>query len=256
MKEILQYSEIKFILLVILILIVEILILKALKKYNGKLSYVVTPFSFLLINVIGVGFYFFCLENSPLAIDNKISLIETVIAFISVIIVFWGGYIAIQQLTVSAQANQESSQNNKLSSFQFMIAILQEDKARQSRKKVFSIYNETTREILPMIQWTEEQKDAVHYALTKIDEVGLLVKYNLLDYKFLEGWYYTIYKILFIGKELKEKEEELYSHRVSDRISRESNYYLGIAELLKKKDTNIDYDFENKSDNRKEINNI
>ena len=76
-----------------------------------------------------------------------------------------------------------------------------------------------------------------------------MVKYGLLDYEFLEGWTYSIYKCIYILKDYKDSEEFRYYYKIKGTDEKRSNYYLGINELINRRNTNIVYDYEENSYN-------
>lgn len=179
-------------------------------------------------------------------IDAQISFIEIVLTVVSLLIVIWGGYTAVKQLQISAAASKETAQSNKLAAFQCMIGILQKEAARERRARIFALFDDENRRLRePDVEkWSAETRKDVHDTLAEFDQIGLMVKYGLLDYEFLEGWDYTIYKILHIARGLQEQEEKKYVHRIktSSGTELQSHYYLGVAELRSRKTHEFDFE--------------
>ena len=186
--------------------------------------------------------------NRPLQLyTDQISFIEIVLTVVSLLLIIWGGYTAVKQLQISATASRETAQSNKLASFQCMLGILQKESARERRGRIFRMFDDQTRRLREpdAEKWSAENRKDVHDTLAEFDQIGLMVKYGLLDYEFLEGWDYTIYKILHIARALQEKEEQKYVHRISTDSGTEfkSSYYLGVAELRRLKKHEFDFEF-------------
>lgn len=200
-----------------------------------------TCFIFVLL------FHFWHCNRPWEPVDTQISFIEIVLTAVSLLIVIWGGYTAVKQLQISAAASRETAQSNKLAAFQCMIGILQKETARERRARIFRLFDDQTLSLKePDVEkWSAETRKDVHDTLADLDQIGLMVKYGLLDYEFLEGWDYTIYKILHIAKGLREKEEKRYVHRITapdGTTEHQSYYYLGIAELLRLKRHKFDFE--------------
>lgn len=180
-------------------------------------------------------------------IDTQISFIEIVLTVVSLLIVIWGGYTAVKQLQISAAASKETAQSNKLAAFQCMLGILQKEAARERRARIFALFDDENRRLREpdVDKWNAETRKDVHDTLAEFDQIGLMVKYGLLDYEFLEGWDYTIYKILHIARGLQEQEEKKYVHRIktSSGTELQSHYYLGVAELRSRKTHEFDFEF-------------
>lgn len=209
------------------------------------------PVSTTLMLIVGcsvfVLLFHFWHSNRPwVFIDTQISLIEIVLTVVSLLIVVWGGYTAVKQLQISAAASRETAQSNKLTAFQCMLGILQKESARERRMRIYALFDDQNRRLRePDVEkWSAEARQDVHDALAELDQIGLMVKYGLLDYEFLEGWDYTIYKILHIAREQQQYEEKKYVHRIrtSSGTECQSNYYLGIAELRRRKSHEFDFD--------------
>lgn len=177
-------------------------------------------------------------------IDAQISFIEVIIGVLSLLIVIWGGYTAVKQLQIAAAASRETAQSNKLAAFQCMIGILQKDIARERRARIYALFDDQTRRLKEPDpeKWSAEARRDVHDTLADFDQIGLMVRYGLLDYEFLEGWDYTIYKILHIARALQEAEEKKYAHRSPSGAEPQSNYYLGLAELRSRKTHEFDFE--------------
>ena len=179
-------------------------------------------------------------------LSEQLSFMEAVIGITSAIVVIWGGYLALKQMKESVNTNKIATQSNKLSSFSKMIEILQAEKVRNDRKIVFGLFDDNKNIIRPLRTWSSEEKSAAQDTLVIIDQIGLMVKYGLLDYDFLEGWTYTIYKCLYILKEYKDSTEFRYSYKLRGSDEIKSNYYLGINELIRLRNKDIVYDYEEK----------
>lgn len=204
--------------------------------------------SLLIISVITVMLvYFYKLENQW-NLDDRLSFIEVTIGITSAMMVICGGYLALKQMNESVQTNKLAAQTNKLSAFSKMIEILQKEKGRNDRKIIFNLFDEKINYIRPRNQWSDEEVKAAHDTLVDIDQIGLMVKYGLLDYEFLQGWTYPIYKCLYILEEYKNDEEFQYYYKIptTDKEKKQSNYYLGVNELIKRRDKNIVFDYEEK----------
>ena len=179
----------------------------------------------------------FCSDFVKWQLNSKISMLEVFIGLLSVSFVICGGYIAIRQL-------KESAQSNKLSSFKFMIELLQSGKARKNRKIIFGLYNEETKKTTPYEQWDSKQKNAAQDTIANFDLIGLMIRNQLLDPAFLEGWEYSIYKILYILGEFIKIQEASYSYSRSRDGDLDSDYLLGIAMLRSLRNQNKIYNFE------------
>lgn len=207
-----------------------------------KLSFL--PLSLFVISVVTVAMVYFYKFENDWQLSNRLTFIEVVIGITSAIVVIWGGYLALKQINEAVRTNKIATQTNKLSAFSKMIDILQKEQGRESRKIVFGLFNEDMNYIKPCEEWTKSEIKAAHDTLADIDQIGLMVKYELLDYEFLEGWTYSIYKCLYILKEYKDKEEYRYSYNIAGIEKQQSNYFLGVNELLELRDKNIIYDYE------------
>lgn len=200
----------------------------------------------LIISVITVVMVYFYKYEKVWKLNEQLTFIEVIIGITSAIVVIWGGYLALKQMREAVNTNKIATQSNKLSSFSNMIDILQEEKVRNDRKIVFSLFDDERNYIRPWKSWSEEEKKAAQDTLVKIDQIGLMVKYGLLDYEFIEGWTYSIYKCIYILKDYKDSEEFRYYYKIKGTDKKRSNYYLGINELINRRNTNIVYDYEEK----------
>lgn len=200
----------------------------------------------LIISVITVVMVYFYKYEKVWKLNEQLTFIEVIIGITSAIVVIWGGYLALKQMREAVNTNKIATQSNKLSSFSNMIDILQEEKVRNDRKIVFSLFDDERNYIQPWESWSEEKKKAAQDTLVKIDQIGLMVKYGLLDYEFIEGWTYSIYKCIYILKDYKDSEEFRYYYKIKGTDKKRSNYYLGINELINRRNTNIVYDYEEK----------
>lgn len=205
------------------------------------------PYVFLFaLSFLPLLLYRFWRINEPWQeVGNQISFWELILALVSLTLVGWGGYIAVKQLRISAEASRITAQTNKLAAFRCMIDILQSEPARQRRGRIFALFDDERRRLRkPLAEWSDGERRDVHDALADFDQIGLMVRNGLLDYEFLEGWDYSTYKILHIAQELRKEEERKYTHRVEtpSGLETRSNYYLGIAELLRRK--RLKFDFE------------
>lgn len=201
---------------------------------------------FVCSTLIVLLFYFYKHPGEEMwGLSTHLTYMEVVIALFSALVVVWGGYLAIKQLKETADANKITANTNKLAAFKMMIDILQDEKMRSERMLIYPLLQKG--KVKLMKDWNKKERVAAHNVLTCLDQVGLMVKYGLLDYSFLEGWYYSTYKLLYILKELKEKEEKEFSHKLKciDNVDCKSDYYLGVAELLRLRNKNVEYDFEN-----------
>lgn len=220
--------------------------------FGKKKRFPVLSFSLFAGSALTVFMYYVYVggKEEKWNIVNRLSYIEVVIALISSIVVIWGGYLALKQIKESVYTNKIAAQTNKLSSFKMMIDLLQENKARNKRGTVFTLFDDKRKTHKEYERWTKEEKEAVHYTLTCLDQIGLMVKYDLLDYDFLEGWFYSIYKCIFISKPYLEEKTKEYGCRIinDSNVRVTSNYYLGIEELMARKSKNTVYDFETKPD--------
>lgn len=210
----------------------------------GRRKLSILPLSLFIISAVSVAMVYFYKFESDWVLSNRLTFIEVIIGITSAIIVIWGGYLAIKQINEAVRTNKIAAQTNKLSAFSKMIEILQKEKGRKDRGTVFSLFDEKTNYIKPRHTWTKEEEKAAHDTLADIDQIGLMVKYGLLDYEFLEGWTYSIYKCLYILNEYKKEEEYQYSYSIPGIEEKISNYFLGVNELLKLRDKNIIYDYE------------
>lgn len=219
--------------------------------FGKKKRFPVLSFSLFAGSALTVFMYYVYIGGNEEKWDivKRLSYMEVVIALISSIVVIWGGYLALKQIKESVYTNKIAAQTNKLSSFKMMIDLLQENKAREERKVVFTLFDDNSKTHKEYERWTKEEKEAVHYTLTCLDQIGLMVKYDLLDYNFLEGWFYSIYKCIFISKPYIKEKYRQYGCRVikNDNVEESSNYFLGIEELITRKCKNTVYDFETKS---------
>jgi heme/copper-type cytochrome/quinol oxidase subunit 4 len=198
--------------------------------------------SFSVAIVFVIYFYKFQ-EEADWILDNKLTLMEVIIAFVSSVVVIWGGYLALKQIKESVHTNKLASQTNKLSGFKMMIDILQDPQSRKNRETVYKLM--IGNQIKPCSDWDNQQKDVAHKVLIDIDQIGLMIKYGLLDYDFIEGWSYAINKCLYILDEYKKEEEKKYYYYfMKNNKEKKSIYYLGINYLLELRDKNIIYDFE------------
>lgn len=224
---------------VFIVFSITLILYKCLTWLSGKCSASIQFIGLFALSFIPVLLYLFWSDpRHQWELNTQISFMEAIIALISLLIVFWGGYIAVRQLKISAEANRTAAQTAKLSSFRHMVDILQKENARERRKRIYQLYDEEKHRLkIPREQWTDENCKDIHDALTDLDLIGLMVKYELLDEKFLEGWDYSIYNVLNIARPLKEEEETRYSSPMG------SNYYLGVNELIKRK--NIIFDCDN-----------
>lgn len=210
----------------------------------GKKRLSVLPVSLFIISAVSVAMVYFYKFENDWVLSNQLTFMEVIIGITSAIVVIWGGYLALKQINEAVRTNKIAAQTNKLSAFSKMIDILQKEEGRKNRKIVFRLFNEEMNDIKPYAKWTESEIKAAHDTLADIDQIGLMVKYGLLDYEFLEGWTYSIYKCLYILKEYKDKEEYQYSYYIPGIEKQLSNYFLGVNELLKLRDKNIIYDYE------------
>lgn len=161
-----------------------------------------------------------------------ISLAQAIISLFSLLVISIGGYATFRQLRLSAEANCMT----KLTSFRYMTDILQEKESRERRKRIYELFDDEGQKLkVSFEQWTDQHKKDVHDALSDLDQIGKMIKYNMLDYEFLEGWEYAIYKILRIAEPLKEEEEKAYSGLNPKTNERISHYRNGIEELLKRR---------------------
>lgn len=199
-----------------------------------------------IISVISVLLVYFYKYEQEWKLSEQLSFMEVVIGITSAIVVIWGGYLALKQMKESVNTNKIATQSNKLTSFSKMIEILQAEKVRNDRKIVFGLFDDNKNIIRPLRTWSSEEKSAAQDTLVIIDQIGLMVKYGLLDYEFLEGWTYTIYKCLYILKEYKDSTEFRYSYKLRGSDEMKSNYYLGINELIRLRNKDIVYDYEEK----------
>lgn len=204
--------------------------------------------SLFIISVIAVMMVYFYKLETQWDLDDRLSFIEVSIGITSAIMVICGGYLALKQMNEAVQTNKLTAQTNKLSAYSKMIEILQKEKGRNDRKIIFNLFDEKTNYIKPWKQWSDEEMKAAHDILTDIDQIGLMVKYGLLDYEFLEGWTYSIYKCLYILEEYKKFEEFQYYYRMptTDKEKKLSNYFLGVNELKKLRNKDIVFDYEEK----------
>lgn len=216
--------------------------------FGKRKRFPVLSFSLFAGSALTVFLYYFYIgqKESEWNIVNRLSFMEVIIALVSSVLVIWGGYLALKQIKESVYTNKIAAQTNKLSSFKMMIDLLQDEKAREMRRLVFGLFDDKTKTLKDYGKWSEQEREAVHYTLTCLDQIGLMVKYDLLDYDFLEGWFYSIYKCIFISAPYKEDKEKEYGCRIicDDNVVESSNYYLGIKELMDRKKENIVYDFE------------
>jgi len=202
-----------------------------------------------IISVITVVMVYFYKYEKVWKLSDQLTFMEVIIGITSAVVVIWGGYLALKQMREAVNTNKIATQSNKLSSFSNMIDILQEEKVRNDRKIVFSLFDDGRNYIRPWTAWSKEEKKAAQDTLVKIDQIGLMVKYGLLDYEFLEGWTYSIYKCIYILKDYKDSEEFRYYYKIKGTDEKRSNYYLGINELINRRNTNIVYDYEENSYN-------
>lgn len=204
--------------------------------------------SLFIISVIAVMMVYFYKLESQWDLDDRLSFIEVSIGITSAIMVICGGYLALKQMNEAVQTNKLTAQTNKLSAYSKMIEILQKEEGRNNRKIIFNLFDEKTNYIRPWKQWSDEEMKAAHDILADIDQIGLMVKYGLLDYEFLEGWTYSIYKCLYILEEYKKIEEFQYYYRMptTDKEKKLSNYFLGVNELKKLRNKDIVFDYEEK----------
>lgn len=192
-----------------------------------------------IISVITVVMVYFYKYEKVWKLSDQLTFMEVIIGITSAVVVIWGGYLALKQMREAVNTNKIATQSNKLSSFSNMIDILQEEKVRNDRKIVFSLFDDGRNYIRPWTAWSKEEKKAAQDTLVKIDQIGLMVKYGLLDYEFLEGWTYSIYKCIYILKDYKDSEEFRYYYKIKGTDEKRSNYYLGINELINRRNTNI-----------------
>lgn len=232
-----ELSRVKCFIVDVSILFTVIVLLFYVLFYRVKKDSLVFPILSLIVSIAIVFFCYFWQSGDDWNLSNNLSFIEVLIGFLSIIIVIVGGYIAIKQLKSSIHANM-------FSSFQFMIRTLQAPKARENRKIIFRLYDESTKIIKPLNDWTEEEHEAAQSTLASMDLIGLLVKNRLLDYSFLEGWSYSIYKILYILEEAKSNKGNKFSYITKENKIPQSDYFLGVDELIRLKNSDKIYDFE------------
>lgn len=185
----------------------------------------------------------FCFEDPKWSADTWISFAQAAVALFSLAIICWGGYVAVKQLKISAQAA-------KFAAFCTMNEILNSDPARECRKRIYSLFDDKACELaVPFDKWTEQNRKDVHDALTEIDRVGLMVKYGFLEYEFIEGWDCALYKVMRIAEPLRREEEAKYSFEDPEHPGkRDSHYYLGVRELKRLRRHRKLFDFESKDE--------
>lgn len=205
---------------------------------------------FVVLSMVSIMLLFFYNSHGDQEwnLENILSFFEVIIALASLAVVTWGGYIAFKQI-------KESVQVNKISSFKMMVDILQNPKSREDRKIVYGLIEGN--KIKSMEMWSEEEKNAAQHVLADFDQVGLMVKYGLLDYDFIKGWLYPLYKSLYILEDYMSDKKKRYVYFLKNDKKGISNYFLGLDWLLSLKDNNVKYDFEltnlNKRDCPKKI---
>ena len=212
--------------------------------HKAKKDVTVLLLFLFIISIIAVAMVYFYKCDRVWKLSEQLTYMEVIIGVVSAIVVILGGYVALKQMKESVSTNKIAAQSNKLSSFTNMMDILQEEKARKDRGVVFTLFDEKKNYIRPWKSWSDEEKTAARDTLVKIDQIGLMVKYGLLDYEFLEGWTYSIYKCTYILKDFKDSEEFRYSYKIEGDNELRSNYYLGINELIRRRDPKVIYDYE------------
>lgn len=215
--------------------------------HGRKKKIPVLSVSLFIISVITVVLVYFYKFKGGWKLSEQLTYMEVIIGIVSAIVVIWGGYLALKQIKEAVNTNKIAMQTNKLSSFSNMIEILQGEKGRNDRKIVYGLYDNERNRVKQMSMWSSDEKQAAQDTLANLDQIGLMVKYGLLDYEFLEGWAYSIYKCLYVLKDYTKSKADHYCYRIRGTEQTQSNYCLGVEELIKRKDINIIYDFEEKS---------
>ena len=185
-----------------------------------------------IISVITVVMVYFYKYEKVWKLSDQLTFMEVIIGITSAVVVIWGGYLALKQMREAVNTNKIATQSNKLSSFSNMIDILQEEKVRNDRKIVFSLFDDGRNYIRPWTAWSKEEKKAAQDTLVKIDQIGLMVKYGLLDYEFLEGWTYSIYKCIYILKDYKDSEEFRYYYKIKGTDEKVTILFSALTHIL------------------------
>ena len=211
-------------------------LLSCLHEKEKKFPALLMPL-FIILIIFFIAMMCFYKYEAAWEICKRLVYIEKIIAIISYVAVILGGYWAFKQIQEITKTNKIAAQTNKLSAFSKMTDILQKETGRKKREVVYLLFESRK----PLNQWTDAEKKAAHDTLVDIDQIGLMVKHGLLDYEFLEGWAYIIYKCIYILEDYC-KEEPL---RICYKMDEEVLYrYFGIKELKKRRNKDIVYDYE------------